>query len=360
MIHTPDPTLASPHVTRTPLWLASRRPLSPPRRALILQPGGLGSVMLATPLLAALCRAFPEAQFDWAVDDAAAAAIAGNPRLRRVVRTGGPEAAALASRLRQGEYDTCFLPDRAGRLAGVARRAGIPQRIGLAGNGLVSGPTWAVTPPPAARHRAVAHLALAAAAGVDATLLADVEAEFYPSDADRTAVTRWLVEELDWLGDSPLVLIHPGGVDPQRQSPDVRWPAVRFARLANHLSRIHGARIILLGGPDDQAITAEVAGMVAVPVANQAGRMGLGELGALGEIAGLYVGNDVGPTHVAAAAGCPTLAIFGPTDPAVGTPYTRRTPVVALGGAAGAGAFSWETGVAVEQAAEAAGRLLAG
>lgn len=354
-----DPALTPPRITRAPLWLASRRPLAPPRLALILQPGGLGSVLLATPLLAALSEAFPDAQFDWAVDDEAAAAITGNPRIRRVVRTGGPDAAALAARLRPDAYDTCFLPDRAGRLAPVARRAGIAQRIGLASNGLSSGPTLAVTPPAAARHRAARNLALAAAAGVGPGQLQAAETEFYPSDADRTAVTRWLVEELDWLGDSPLVLIHPGGGDAQAAA-DARWPAVRYARLANHLSRAHGARIILLGAAADRALAAEVAGMMAVPVANQAGRMGLGELGALGEIAGLYVGNDAGPTHVAAAVGCPTLAIFGPTDPAVSAPYSRRAPVVALGGGPPGRSFSWESGVTVEQAAQAAARLLAG
>lgn len=354
-----DPALAPPRITRTPLWLAARRPLSPPRLALILQPGGLRSVLLATPLLAALCEAFPDAQFDWAVDDDAAAAIAGNPRLRRVVRTGGPDAAALAKRLRPDAYDTCFMPDRVGRLAPVARRAGISQRIGLGSNGLVSGPTVAVTPPPTARHRAAQNLALAAAVGVDGDVLAAAETEFYPSDADRAAVTRRLVEELDWLGDSPLVLIHPGGVA-EASEPGARWPAVRFARLGNYLGRVHGARIILMGSAADRKLATEVAGMMSVPAVNQAGRMSLGELGALGEIAGLYVGNDAGPAHIAAAVGCPTLAIFGPTDPAVAAPYSRRSPVVALGGPPPNGAFSREDGVTVEQAAEAAAGLLSG
>jgi heptosyltransferase-2 len=315
--------------------------------------------MLTTPLLAALSQAFPDAQFDWAVNDEAAAAVAGNPRLRRVVRISNPGAMTLADRLRQDDYDTCFLPDRAGRLAGIARRARIPQRIGLAGNGLVSGPTVAVTPPPGTRHRAVANLTLAAAVGVDEAILHAAEAEFYPSDADRTAVTRWLVEELDWLGDTPLVIIHPGGVDETAGKPGRRWPAARYARLANHLGRAHDARVVLVGGPADVAVAGEVAGMMAVPAANQAGRMGLGQVGALAEIAGLYVGNDAGPTHVAAAAGCPTLAIFGPTDPTVTAPYTRRSPIKILWNPPDSSGYNWDKGVSVEQATDAAGSLLA-
>lgn len=362
----PAMDVADVHVRRTPSWLVSRRPLTPPQRAVILQPHGVSSIMLATPLLAALGMAFPDAQFDWVVQNDAAAAVAGNPRLRRLIRlednSGDSSAhagAILVERLQRGEYDTCFLTDQAGRLGAIARRAGIPQRLGLSEAGYGQASTFMVRPPASDRHRAVHNLALAAAAGVAESDLHAAEAEFYPSDADRTAVTRWLVEDLDWLGETPLVIMHPGGVPEGTGRANQRWPAARFARLANHLGRTHGARVILVGGPADVRIAVEVAGMVAAPVTNRAGQMGLGEVGALGEIAGLYVGNDAGPTHIAAAAGCPTLAIFGPTDPAVTAPYTRRSPVEVLRESPGSGPFSWDNGVSVEQAAAAADRLLA-
>ncbi len=347
-------------LTQPLFGLPARAPVTPPRKALILQPAGLAGVMLATPMLAALATAFPEAQFDWLVRADAAAAIAGNPRLRRLIRFDTDEPASdLAERLQQEQYDTCFLPDAARAWSAVARQAGIAQRIGLPESGRGRDLTLVAKPPATWQHRAARNLALAAAADADDMRLQAAEAEFYPSDADRTAVTRWLVEDLDWLGDRPLVMLHPGGVDELPGSPQKRWPAVRYARLANHLGRAHDARIILVGGPTDQGLAAEVAGMMAMPVANQVGRMGLGEMGALGEIAGLYVGNDAGPTHVAAAAGCPTLVIFGPTDPAVSAPYTRRTAVDTLWQPPTGGSFSWDDGVSVDQAAAAADRLLA-
>jgi ADP-heptose:LPS heptosyltransferase len=67
---------------------------------------------------------------------------------------------------------------------------------------------------------------------------------------------------------------------------------------------------------------------------NLAGRLSLGELGALCEVADLYVGNDTGPTHVAAAVGCATLAIFGPSDPARSAPFATKGRVIVLGGEA--------------------------
>lgn len=364
--------MSSVRVMRMPLGLLSREPLAPPRKALILLPCCLSKVMLATPLLAALSSAFPEATLDWAVRDKAKPAISGNPRLRRLIPIGqgvGDEesadwpsrtaAASLTERLKREEYDTCFLPGSSGRLATVAWQAGIPQRIGLEAGSRSLANTVTVWPPAGERHKAARNLALAAAVGVPDAILSEVEAEFYPSDADRTAVTRWLVEELDWLGDKPLVIMHPGGGEEGPGRPRKRWPAVRFARLANHLGRTHGACVVLVGGPADREIATQVAGMMSIPAANQAGLMGLGEVAALGEVASVYVGNDAGPSHVVAASGCPSLVIFGPTDPAESAPYTRRTPIETLWQPLANGQFSWDQGVTVEQAAAAADRLLA-
>jgi len=86
--------------------------------------------------------------------------------------------------------------------------------------------------------------------------------------------------------------------------------------------------------------------------------VGLGELGALCELASLYVGNDVGSTHVAAATGCPTLAIYGPTDPGVYAPYMVNGRVQTLWRPY-EGEFNWTTGVSVDEAIGAAEELLA-
>ncbi|MBX7252037.1 MAG: glycosyltransferase family 9 protein [Candidatus Promineofilum sp.] len=187
--------------------------------------------------------------------------------------------------------------------------------------------------------------------------------EFHPPDTDRTAAARWLVEEFDWLGDRPLVVMHPGGGrNPAGTNLDKRWPAERFARLGNYLMRAVGARIALVGTAEERPLAAQVAGMISLSAteraaANRAGKIGLGELGALCELAALYVGNDVGSTYVAAATGCPTLAVYGPTDPAVSAPYMVNGRVATLWQPY-EGAFSWAKGATVEMAAAAAEALL--
>jgi ADP-heptose:LPS heptosyltransferase len=197
-------------------------------------------------------------------------------------------------------------------------------------------------------------LALAAAVGAPPAIVAAAEMEFQPPDRDRTAAARWLVEELDWLGDRPLVIMHPGGgQNPIGANLDKRWPAERFARLGNYLIRTHGARLALVGTAEERALAAQVAGMMSLSVAERAWltapAIGLGER-ALCELAGLYVGNDIGSTYVAAATGCPTLAIHGPTDPAVAAPYMVNGRVVTLWRPY-EGAFSWARGGGGETAA---------
>jgi len=358
---------AALRVARLPFWLLSRRPFVPPRKALILQPCCLRQVMLTTPLLAALSDGFPDTQFDWAVSDWARPAIAGNQRLTELIaageanlrRVGRLEMERFILRLRREQYDTCFIPAQSSRLSYIAWRAGIRQRVGLSVGGRGFAHTIAVRPPSGERQAAARYLALASAVGVRSHVIEGAEMEFHAGDGERTAVTRWLIEELDWLGDRPLVVIHPGGgKNPVQTNLKRRWPAERFARLAGYLVHHQQAIIVLVGGPDERSLANEVAGMIPAKVVNQAGNLSLGEVGALCELAGLYVGNDVGPTYIAAATGCPTLAIFGAADPTVSAPYMVNSRVMTLWRPYD-GNFSWDKGVLVEEVVEAAEALLA-
>ena len=350
-------------VASLPFRLFGRRPFRPPQKALILQPCCLSRALLTTPLLAALAETYPRAQFDWALNERARPAVASNPRLSELVdsgRVGLPgsgwqEVRSLAKRLQEREYDTCIIPSHSSTLALVAWLARIPQRVGLSGGGRGFAHTLTVGPPNGTEHAAAVYLSIARALGVETS----AEMEFYPSDGARAAMTQLLVDELEWLGDEPLILMHPGGGDnPWRPDEERRWPVERFVLLGSRLVRQHQARLLIVGAEGDRPLADAVTGMISAPVANLAGKVDLGELGALCEVADLYVGNDTGPTHVAAAVGCSTLAIFGPTDPARTGPYATKGKVIALWHEV-EGGFSWEAGVTVEEAVAAAETLLA-
>jgi len=359
-------TVALARLAGLPFALFGRRPFVPPRKALILQPCCLSQVLLTTPLLAVLRDAYPSARFDWAVTDWARPAIAGNPHLTQLFNLGQSplqqlswrELRAVAQRLRPEEYDTCFIPSRSTLAALLPWLAGIPQRVGLNVNGRGFAHTLPVKPPDTAVHAADVYLSLAGVLGIEPQRIQGRGLEFYPADVDRTAVTALLVEKIDWLGDVPLVIIHPGGgQNPARPDERKQWPVERFALLGSQLIHRHRARVVLVGGEQDRPLTEAIQGMIAQPVVDLAGRLTLGEVGALCEVADLYIGNDAGPAHVAVAVGCPTLAIFGPSDPALSGPYAPRGRVAALWHEYQT-PFDWDFGVTVEDGLETAVSLL--
>jgi ADP-heptose:LPS heptosyltransferase len=75
--------------------------------------------------------------------------------------------------------------------------------------------------------------------------------------------------------------------------------------------------VIVIGGPQDVALAGEVLRLLTVPAASAAGALSWEATAALLRGCRLFVTNDSGPLHLAAAVGAPTVAVFGPTDPAV-------------------------------------------
>jgi histidinol-phosphate phosphatase family protein len=117
------------------------------------------------------------------------------------------------------------------------------------------------------------------------------------------------------------VLVHPSASVPARACPPDRCAAIVQA-----LARA-GHRVLVTGGPSDRALTAQVAGDVAVDLG---GRTGLAELAGLIAGAGALVSGNTGPAHLAAAVGTPVVSLFAPTVP-FGQWGPYRVPAVRLG-----------------------------
>ncbi|KAA2213313.1 glycosyltransferase family 9 protein [Teichococcus oryzae] len=132
---------------------------------------------------------------------------------------------------------------------------------------------------------------------------------------------RWLEGDLSGLGlPGRFGLLIPGA-SPHR--PGKRWPVEHFAALAAALP----VPVAVLGGPGERAL-AEAIRRAAPATIDLTGRTDLLQIGALARRADFAVGNDTGPTHLVAAAGCPTVALFGAeSDPALSAP---RGPAVAV------------------------------
>ena len=107
-----------------------------------------------------------------------------------------------------------------------------------------------------------------------------------------------------------------------------RWPAERFAALADMLAERAGAEVLLIGAGAELEVSEGVARLMRRRPTLLTGRTELAETAALLSVADLLVTNDTGPAHVAAAVGCPVVVIFGPTNPVTTRPFSTLAEVV--------------------------------
>jgi ADP-heptose:LPS heptosyltransferase len=122
-----------------------------------------------------------------------------------------------------------------------------------------------------------------------------------------------------------VVVVHAGGGREIKQ-----WNLDRFAAVANRLAASRDAAIVLSGDAGDRALVDAVKADLAPTVrcADLSGRVDLVALAAVLSRANLLVTGDTGPMHLAAALDVPTVAVFGPSDPARWGPFSPRARVV--------------------------------
>jgi ADP-heptose:LPS heptosyltransferase len=327
----------------------------PPERVtiesiLILKPCCLGDVILATPVIGAVRRAYPQARIDFATGAWSRPAVANHPQLRRIVDTGRVgqgtygwgDIRRLAAQLRETRYDLCLTLDRSPRVGTVALLAGIPLRAGLdsAGRGFAHNIR---VPVPPIRYEPELYLDVPRAV-IPQSARSKYEltpSQFYPSTEDQAAIERVLAEHAgqpvnglsrgapevpSTVSSSPWVAIHPGGgSNPGTLLPSKRWPPERFATIGDRLVEGYAARVILIGAQSDATLTQSVRAAMKHEVLDLTAQLSFGQLGALYQRCALMVGNDSGVMHLANAVGTPVVALFGPSDPRVYGPYDARS-----------------------------------
>jgi len=331
--------------------LCRRRPVTsqelfadPPRRILVVrQHNQMGDMVCATPALRALRRAFPRAEIVLVCAPVNRDVVLHNPDLDRVLVFDKRACTRPAPLLRFVGELRRFRPDAAFVLnsvsysvtsAALAAASGAPLLIG--GDSLpygydISRHAYSLVMPsrPELDRHAVAHnLAPLEAIGIVAE---DRRTVVVPAAAE--AATARGIDDLV-PGTGGLWILHPGAGKALN-----RWPASRFAEVAARAVR-DGRRVLVLQGPADgpamaafESATAELLaplGLASPPINPP---VTVGVCAALLALAERFLCNDTGLMHVAGAMGVPTLALFGPTDPALWGPQAPE--VVCLRGTQG-------------------------
>lgn len=107
-----------------------------------------------------------------------------------------------------------------------------------------------------------------------------------------------------------------------------RWPAERYAQLADMLRTELDVNVILVGSKEESDVSAAVATLCSSPPINLSGKTDLGEAVAVLSVVDVLISNDMGLAHVAPAVGTETIVIFGPTNPATTSPFGENAEVV--------------------------------
>jgi len=291
------------------------------RSVLVFKQRNIGDVLLATPAIHALRRAFPGARLAVAVNSGTEEMVAGNSDIDRVIvfdrsarAAGGArrwrEEARFLGEIRRHRSDLAVQLTEGDRGAILAFLSGARFRVGVApGRGGLAGKerlfTHLCPRPPLLRHAVLRDLDVVSAAGIPP---ADLRLRFPLTDADRARAAAMLAGAGVPAG-APYAVVQPGS-----RWKFKCWTDAGNAGLIAHLARRKLVPVVT-AGPDGEELAQvdRIRGLCTVPFVSLAGRLTFRELGALVASARLYVGVDSAPMHLAAAVGTPTVAIFGPT-----------------------------------------------
>jgi ADP-heptose:LPS heptosyltransferase len=284
--------------------------------------GGIGDVLLATPVMRAL-----RSRYETVVALTAPRhrdVLAGNPDLADLWLDDGPFP-QLAARIAAERFDAALVTWATLRTAALPYAGRVPERVGQSRRLYSRLFTRRVDVKSElgdhATHWTQILLDFARVLGCD---VADATPVFVVPEAARASLARLLdgegVAELE-----PYVVLHPTrGIAAARE----RWPVARLAELGRALRQATGAKLVVTGSAGDREIAEAVAR--GAGGASLGGKATLAELGALAERALGVVAMDSGPMHLAAATGAPTVGIFAlqSDEPARWAPLGPRTAVV--------------------------------
>ncbi len=316
------------------------------KRILIMRAGAFGDILMATPLLAALRAAYPDAHITWVAEYTEREAIDASPYVdeilcwdsaywKRMIRRlqyplWGVRALKLRGELRTRRFDV-FISLQPEEWPLLLLGSGAPVSVGIFDTfkryyGAARGRhyrrlyTHAFAEPGLPGHRIDQYLLTLQALGLPPAPPEPMSIGY--TSEDEAAAADFLRSQGPAPGQGFVVLA------PMTTWPTKCWPADRFITLGDALAR-RGWRIVLIGSAKERPALEEIAARMEVAPVVMAGELSFRQAAALLDRAALLVSGDTGPMHVAAALGTPQVALFGATSPDWYGPRSGRALVMA-------------------------------
>lgn len=276
----------------------SPRPARGVRRVLLIGPSNIGDALLASDVLAAICRRYPQAHLTLVVGERAKRLFTDDPRIHTLVEADAFRSPRGVLRLTVAlwRYRPQVLVDLRHTLYPLLLAPGRAWR-------------YLLQPPRRIVHMRERHLWKLHRQAPDADAGGVLsEARLWCSPKDTAHVdalwTRWQLR-----ADRPLVVISPGA-----RSHIKRWTTEGFARVADRLLADAGVQVVFVGEPDEEPVVEEILGLMRQRALSAVGLTTIRQSAALMRRARLVITNDSASLHAASALQVPTVAIFGPTD----------------------------------------------
>ena len=305
-----DVLLEVKRLLTSPRILPSDYYLSPFKRILIVRTDRIGDVLLSTPVIKVLREAYPRSYIAMMIGPNARDIVESNPYLDEVIvydkdakHKSFAASVRFADSLAKKHFDLAIILHPTNRVHLVTFFAGIPRRVGY-NRKLASLLTDRIThtKQEGEKHESEYNLDLLRHLGIgvnEPALCIPVKKE----------AQSWVQEMLDRSGikkTDRLLAIHPAASCPSKI-----WPAERFARTADALANKFGLKVLVVSGIRDIKIAGAVINSMASPAIDLAGKTTVAQLAAVLERCSLFISNDSGPVHIAAALGIPVVSIFG-------------------------------------------------
>lgn len=318
-----------------------------PLRLLIVLPSWVGDIVMATPTIRRLRQAYPGIFIGGLVRPGMDQLLSGNTlfdELHISTQHGMMATKKTANKIRPRQYDTALLLTNSFSTALTTRLAFIPRRIGYNRDtrGMLltdpvnpprnSDKTWKLTPAVDYYWNLASHLLDADPVdwsihtptnckNLPLALPSDAYMELGFTDDDESKAAN-ILNRAHITDAIPYAILNPGGNNHAK-----RWPADRFAQLADHLHNDHNLAVLINGSPAEadlceEIITLAESKLISLPALGNT----LGALKPIIDGSSIVITNDTGPRHIAAAFGTPLITLFGPTDPRWTTIPTKPLP----------------------------------
>ena len=298
------------------------------RRIVVRGPNWLGDAEMCEPALSQLPILFPQAEITLLVKPAIADLLAQHPSVNRTLvyddrgrHAGLTGKWTLAGVLRRHRFDLAILFQNAFEAALISFLAGIPRRFGYATDGrslLLTDPV-VVPPRSAQRHQVEYYWDLLKPLGGQGPAPAP---RLFVTPEESALIARRLADA--GIGAADLVIgVNPGSTYGHAK----RWLPDRYAEVVNRVVKDtqsrSGARVgvAILGAKGEEPLGKAIADQIKTRSVVCSGQTTVRELMALVKRCQLFLTNDTGPMHVAAAFNVPLVAIFGPTDWQTTSPF---------------------------------------